>query len=165
MQRYIEKVEPMTLPVLILDSITVFPLIPISFEVSSEAAISACERAEAADGMLFAVQRRPIESEEQLESVKDAPGGETEGDDASSIISQVFSVGTVAKIRQSVKLPEGTLRVFLEGTSRATLSRCYDTASGLVADVIAKTIRVERQRRYKKAKRLYMRLTPRLTNL
>ncbi len=143
MQRYIEKVEPMTLPVLILDSITVFPLIPISFEVSSEAAISACERAEAADGMLFAVQRRPIESEEQLESVKDAPGGETEGDDASSIISQVFSVGTVAKIRQSVKLPEGTLRVFLEGTSRATLSRCYDTASGLVADVIAKTIRVE----------------------
>jgi len=143
MQRYIEKVEPMTLPMLVLDAITVFPLIPISFELTNEAAIAACERAESADGMIFVIQRRPVESEDQLKPEKKSAEEENDNTDAEKIARQVFSVGTVGKIRQSVKLPEGTLRVFLEGVARATLSRCYEAGSVLTADVIAKTIRVE----------------------
>lgn len=146
MQRYIEKVEPMTLPMLVLDSITVFPSIPINFELSDEAAIAACERAEASDGMLFAVSRRPVESEDQLSEKTEIPLEkeiDEKSDNSEKITHQVYAVGTVAKIRQSVKMPEGTLRVFIEGTSRATISRCYYTSAGLTVDVIAKTVRVE----------------------
>lgn len=145
MQKYIEKAEPMTLPVLVLDSIIIFPSIPISFELSDETAIAACERAEAGDGIIFAVQRRPVEHDESAgtdeKSTENSDGGAS--GDAQDKAGEFFTVGTVAKLRQSVKLPEGTLRVFIEGSSRATVSRCYDNGAGLTADVIAKTIRVE----------------------
>ena len=35
--------------------------------------------------------------------------------------SKIFSIGTVAKIKQSIKTPEGKLRVIAEGFSRATV--------------------------------------------
>lgn len=151
MQKYTEKAEPMTLPVLPLESIAAFPSIPISFELSDEAAIAACDRAEAADGMLFAVQRRPADEPESL--VKSAqpaaePAVSGDGKETADITitepgKNLFTVGTVVKLRQSVKLPEGTLRVFIEGTSRATVSRFFDTGLGLTADVIAKSVRLD----------------------
>ncbi len=148
MQKYIEKAEPMTLPVLMLESIAVFPTIPVSFELSDKSSLAACERAEAADGLLFAVQRRPID-EETLSLLKDV-GGDGKANDAAgdtpdnlSETANLFSVGTVVKLRQSVKLPEGTMRVFIEGTSRATASRYYDNGLGLTVDVIAKTVSVD----------------------
>ena len=37
----------------------------------------------------------------------------------------IYSVGTVAKVKQMLKLPNGTLRVLVEGLHRARSSRVY----------------------------------------
>ena len=122
MPNYIEKVEQLTLPVVILRGSVAFPSIALSFEVTDSASAAAAQAA--ADTNSFVL----------LVAEKQAPEGE------SFHIDQLYKVGTVAKIKQSVKTPEGNTRLIVEGYSRATVTTYHDFANYLVADAICKTV-------------------------
>ena len=124
MSRYIEKAEKKRLPVVALRGIIAFPSIPISFEVADETMANACIEAEKRDGIIFIVSKKDLSVEE------------TETDN-------LFPVGTAAIIKQTVKLPEGNLKVFATGQCRATVEG-YDTVDGILyADLICKALHLE----------------------
>ncbi len=123
MRKYIEKIEKLTLPVIPLNGIVAFPGVTLSFEMVNETAIKAAEAAFETDSMVL------------LASTKELV------DDGDEIANEdIFHVGTVAKIKQSVKTPEGNMRIIAEGFSRATISEFRTFADYICADVISKVL-------------------------
>ena len=119
MPKYIEKAERMHLPALAMRGLIAFPAIPLTFEVADEADAGVCLEAEKNDGVIFIVSLRDL-----------SLTGTTE--------ENLYSVGTVVKIKQTVKLPEGNLKVFAAGICRATAENLTIDDSIITADVIGK---------------------------
>ncbi|MEG6614899.1 endopeptidase La [Peptococcaceae bacterium 1198_IL3148] len=94
----IEKV----LPMLPLRGILVFPYMVIHLDVGREKSVQAIEEA--------MIQERHIFLATQKEAQTDDP---TEED--------IYTVGTVAEVKQLLKLPGGTIRVLVEGIARAKI--------------------------------------------
>ncbi len=121
MPKYIEKIESLTLPVIALKGAVAFPAVSLSFELSDEICIAAAEAAFENDSFVL------IASVIDLDCEKIAP-------------SELYRVGTVSKIKQSLKTAEGTMRIITEGYSRATVSEYRTFADYISADVICKTL-------------------------
>ena len=121
MAHYIEKLEQLTLPLVILNGTVAFPAITVNFELSDKANVAAIEAANSVNSYIFIVSRKQI-SNDPID------------------FSKIFTVGTVAKIKQSIKTPEGKLRVIAEGTSRGVAEEYRDFANYRVANVICKTL-------------------------
>lgn len=119
----VEKAESMSLPVIALRGIVVFPVLPVSIEISRKPSISACEYAIRSGSRLFAVAQKDIANE------KPAP-------------DELFTVGTVVKIKQHIKTVEGNLRLILEGESRAVATEYKKRNQMLFAEVVTKEITV-----------------------
>ncbi len=105
-----------TFPLLPLRDIVVFPGMVAPLFVGRDKSVAALEAAMEAskDIVLLA----------QLDPGCDDP----EGDD-------LYDVGVVAKVLQLLKLPDGTVRVLVEGTTRARLSALQDVGTHLLAEV------------------------------
>ncbi len=108
--------ERQTLPVLPLRDIVVFPQMIVPLFVGREKSVAALEAAMDADKTVF------------LLSQKD-PADEDPGAD------ELFDVGTVATVLQLLKLPDGTVKVLVEGQARATLDRLVVAEGYLEAEV------------------------------
>jgi ATP-dependent Lon protease len=121
MPKYIEKIEQLYLPVIYIRGIVAFPSVPLSFELSDENAIHAAEAAFETDSLVLICAVRDMDEENITPAA-------------------LFRVGTVAKIKQSVKTPEGNMRMIVEGYSRATVSEFRNFADYIAADVICKTL-------------------------
>jgi len=91
-----------TLPVLPLRDIVVFPHMVVPLFVGRDKSIKALEEVMRADKQIFLLTQR--------DSSTDEPTGE-----------DLFAYGCIAKIMQLLKLPDGTVRVLVEGLSRAQL--------------------------------------------
>ncbi|MBR3845482.1 MAG: endopeptidase La [Clostridia bacterium] len=126
MAHYIEKAEKLTLPLVVLNGTVAFPAITVNFELSDKANVAAIEAANSVNSFIFIVSRKHI-SNEPLD------------------LSKVFNVGTVAKIKQSIKTPEGKLRVIAEGFARGVAEEYRDFANYRIANVMCKTITVTEQ--------------------
>jgi len=124
MARYIEKAEKLSLPMIPLRGLVAFPSIPLSFELVREESISAANMANKNDSTVF------------LLAQKDMGVEKPESED-------MYSVGTVAKIKQTVKTPEGNLRVIVDGLCRAKVLDIVKIGKYFVADVMSKTINVD----------------------
>ena len=124
MPHYIEKVEKYTLPVIPLRGIVAFPSISLSFEISNENTINTCEIADKEDSKIFLVTQKDI-------SV-DKPNAD-----------DLYDTGVIGKIKQYVKLPEGNVRVIVEGLSRAVVTKYYTDNDEIKADLLSKLIIVE----------------------
>ncbi|MBE6599938.1 MAG: endopeptidase La [Ruminococcaceae bacterium] len=122
MPAYIEKAEMINLPVVALKGVVAFPAINFNIELTDEKNIAAAETALSANSHVL------------LLTMKD-PSSEIRE-------SALFSVGTVAKIKQSVKSGEGTLRILAEGYSRAT-ALTFTEDEHLSASVMCKTITLD----------------------
>lgn len=123
MPRFIEKLDQITLPVIPLRGIVVFPVIPISIEISDEKQAALCSAAGKDGSQLFFVMQ------------KDASKPHPSADD-------LYTVGCCARIKQYIKLPDGSSRIVVEGVTRGTAS--YIEKDGiLTADIMCKTILVE----------------------
>ncbi len=92
--------ELKTLPMLPLRGVMVFPYTVIHLDVGRKKSINAIEEAMLEDKEIF------------LATQKEAQTDEPETDD-------IFNIGTVAEIRQILKMPGGTMRVLVEGLYRA----------------------------------------------
>ena len=121
MPKYIEKIEKLTLPVIALRGAVAFPAVTLNFEVSEDICINAAEAAFETDSFVL------ICSTKSTHDKKLQP-------------KDLFTVGTISKIKQSVKTPEGNMRIIAEGYSRATISEIRLFANYMTADVICKTI-------------------------
>ncbi|MCZ6732882.1 MAG: endopeptidase La [Gammaproteobacteria bacterium] len=106
-----------TLPVLPLRDVVVFPHMVIPLFVGRKKSIKALERAMEAGKQIM------------LTSQKSA----SEDDPTPDLIN---TVGTVATILQLLKLPDGTVKVLVEGEHRATVEQYKETEEYFLADVV-----------------------------
>jgi ATP-dependent Lon protease len=94
--------KTITMPVIALRGMTVLPKMMLHFDISREKSIAAVEKAMVGDQKVCLVtQRNPEETD---------PG-----------IEDLYQVGTVALIKQLVKLPNNVIRVMVEGLERTEL--------------------------------------------
>src|SRR3546814_2382855 len=91
-----------SLPVLPLRDIVVFPQMIVPLFVGRDKSVAALETAMAADKSIFLVS--------QLDPAEDDPDRDA-----------LYDLGVVATVLQLLKLPDGTVRVLVEGQRRATL--------------------------------------------
>lgn len=124
MSRYIEKLEMLTLPTVILSGIIAFPMMPLSLELVEKRDIAAAKAASDAQEDIFLIgARESIDSDNIKEEL-------------------LYNVGTVCTVKQFLMLPEGTARLIVEGTSRAQLIRLDNSGETLTSDVMCKTVNV-----------------------
>jgi ATP-dependent Lon protease len=103
-------------PVLPLRDIVVFPQMIVPLFVGRDKSVSALEAAMAADKEIFLVA--------QLDPANDDPGRD-----------DLYDLGVIATVMQLLKLPDGTVRVLVEGQRRATLSDLRHDGEHLMATV------------------------------
>ncbi|MCC7548172.1 MAG: endopeptidase La [Burkholderiales bacterium] len=109
--------EPTVLPLLPLRDVVVFPHMVIPLFVGRPKSIKALETAmESGKSILLVAQKS---------AAKDEPGPE-----------DMYGTGTVANILQMLKLPDGTVKVLVEGTHRARIPSVTDLKSHYVAEAV-----------------------------
>jgi ATP-dependent Lon protease len=108
--------ESRVLPVLPLRDIVVFPKMAAPLFVGREKSVRALDEVMRKDKqILLAAQMDAAEDEPQTD--------------------RIFTVGTVATVVQLLKLPDGTVRVLVEGSHRARVSRFLENGEFFEAEV------------------------------
>ena len=115
MNKPIQEEQLTTIPLLPLRDVVVYPHMVIPLFVGRESSINALEAAMSEDKEVLLVAQKNAED--------DAPA-----------IDDLYQVGTVATILQLLKLPDGTVKVLVEGTERAKLVTCNDEAGFFTAN-------------------------------
>jgi ATP-dependent Lon protease len=103
-------------PLLPLRDIVVFPGMVVPLFVGRDKSVAALEAAMEGDKDIFLLT--------QLEQGTDDPGRE-----------DLYEVGVVAQVLQLLKLPDGTVRVLVEGQGRARLLGLQERSAHVVAEV------------------------------
>ncbi|HEX5484314.1 MAG TPA: endopeptidase La [Terriglobia bacterium] len=97
-----EKSDTRTLPMMPIRDVVIFPYMMTPFVVGRESSISALEEALAGDKKIFLATQHDA-------SVDDPKPGE------------IYQVGTISNIVQSLKLPDGNIKVLVEGVERGKI--------------------------------------------
>ena len=107
------------MPVLALRDVVVYPHMVIPLFVGREKSIRCLEAAMEKDKQIFLVAQ------------KDAGVDEPSTQD-------IYSFGTIATILQLLKLPDGTVKVLVEGNQRGEIENFVSTEDYFIADIISK---------------------------
>ena len=107
---------PLDLPLLPLRDVVVFPHMVIPLFVGRPKSIKALEMAMEADRRIMLVAQKA--------AAKDEPS-----------VADMFDVGCVSTILQMLKLPDGTVKVLVEGQQRALVASIEDAESHFMATV------------------------------
>jgi len=108
--------EPTVLPLLPLRDVVVFPHMVIPLFVGRPKSIKALEAAmEAGKSIMLVAQKN---------AAKDEPSAD-----------DIYAIGCVANILQMLKLPDGTVKVLVEGAQRASIQRIEDLNTHFVCDL------------------------------
>ncbi|MFI5108257.1 MAG: LON peptidase substrate-binding domain-containing protein, partial [Terriglobales bacterium] len=102
-----EKFETRKLPMMPIRDVVIFPHMMTPFVVGRESSVRALEEALAADKKIF------------LATQHDASVDEPKA-------NEIFQVGTVVNIVQSLKLPDGNIKVLVEGVERGKILAVAD---------------------------------------
>lgn len=105
------------LPVLPIRGLPVFPYMIVSFDVGREKSVKAMERAVAENQLIFMIAQKN-------------PADEKVNND------NVYTVGTIGRVKQLLRLPENEIRVLVEGIKRAEFVRFTDNKEYMEAEVI-----------------------------
>ena len=108
--------EPLDLPLLPLRDVVVFPHMVIPLFVGRPKSIKALELAMAAERRIMLVAQKT--------AAKDEPS-----------VTDMFDVGCVSTILQMLKLPDGTVKVLVEGQQRAQVNRVDDAETHFTANI------------------------------
>ena len=108
--------EPITLPLLPLRDVVVFPHMVIPLFVGRPKSIKALETAMEAERRIMLVAQKT--------AAKDEPS-----------VEDMFEVGCVATILQLLKLPDGTVKVLVEGQQRAKVNKIEEGEQHFTASV------------------------------
>ncbi|HHV34157.1 MAG TPA: endopeptidase La [Syntrophomonadaceae bacterium] len=105
-----------TIPLLPLRGLLVFPYMVIHLDVGREKSVSAIDEAMLHDREIFLVTQREAQTDEPWED-------------------DLYQVGTIAEIKQLLKLPGGTFRVLVEGLRRGRIKK-YLSAEPFIQVII-----------------------------
>jgi len=94
------KTKVKRLPLLPLRGLLVYPSMVLHLDVGREKSVRALERAMVDDSLILLCSQSEMNIEEPTKE-------------------DIYRIGTIAKVRQMLKLPNGTIRVLVEGTARA----------------------------------------------
>ena len=108
--------ETRSLPMVALRGLTIMPEMIVHFDVSRERSIAAIQQAMVEEQEIFLVAQKSIETEN--------PGQD-----------DVYETGTVASVKQLIKLSKKVVRVLVEGKNRAVLKKIEETDPYLCAEV------------------------------
>lgn len=106
----------LTIPVLTLRGLTVFPQLLLHFDVGRNASIRALEEAMDENREVFLVTQRDLTVENPEER-------------------DLYTIGTVAEIKQILRLPENGVRVMVAGRSRGRMLSVVSSEPYLTAEV------------------------------
>jgi ATP-dependent Lon protease len=104
------------LPVLPLRGVLVFPYMVLHLDVGRERSISALERAMMQENRILLITQKDAKLDEPTQE-------------------DLFDVGTIARVKQMIKLPGGTIRVLVEGLSRARILELFTDELFLESEV------------------------------
>lgn len=94
-------------PLLPLRGLLVYPTMVLHLDVGRDRSVQALEKAMVEDHLIFLTTQQDVSLDE--------PGEE-----------DLFTMGTLTKVKQMLKLPNGTIRVLVEGLNRAEVIEFYD---------------------------------------
>ena len=100
---------PDVLPVLPLKDLVIFPFIIVPLSVSREKSINAVDQALAENRVIMLTAQKDFQNEDPAED-------------------DLYRVGTVAIIMRMLKLPDGRIRILVQGLSRARVDYFIQTA-------------------------------------
>ena len=107
---------PDSMPVLPLRDIVIFPYMIVPLFVQRERSIRAVDQALSENRMIMLVAQRDLEKEEPA-----AP--------------DLYNYGTAAAIMRMLKMPDGRIRILVQGLSRARVTRFDESLPHLVAHI------------------------------
>ncbi|MFN7251622.1 MAG: endopeptidase La [Anaerobacillus sp.] len=99
--------ETIVIPLLPLRGILVYPTMVLHLDVGRNKSVQALERVMVNDHNILLATQREIAIDEPSEN-------------------EIYTIGTLAKVKQMLKLPNGTIRVLVEGLQRARVERFLD---------------------------------------
>ncbi|MBS3918204.1 MAG: endopeptidase La [Deltaproteobacteria bacterium] len=107
---------PETLPLLPVRDVVVFPYMILPLFITREKSIKSLEEALAKDRLIFLVSQKNLSEEEP--AVKD-----------------LYRVGTVALVMKMLKLPDGKIKILIQGLSKATVKEMIQVTPYLLARI------------------------------
>jgi ATP-dependent Lon protease len=110
--------ESHTYPVLPLRDIVVFPHMIVPLFVGREKSIRALEEVMKSDSFILLATQKNASDDDPLPD-------------------SIYEIGTLASVLQLLKLPDGTVKVLVEGVGRARAQNYADTAGYYVAETVA----------------------------
>jgi ATP-dependent Lon protease len=103
-----EKFETKKLPMMPIRDVVIFPFMMTPFVVGRESSVRALEEALAGDKKIFLATQHDASIDEPKPH-------------------EIFQVGTIVNIVQSLKLPDGNIKVLVEGLERGKILQVVDT--------------------------------------
>ena len=119
-----EKKQKKQLPLLPLRGLTVFPFMTLYFDVGRDKSIKALEEAMINDQLIFLVA--------QKDASADSPGAD-----------DIYSIGTISRVKQLLKLQGDTIRVLVEGINRAEIKKIVQDEPFFIAEVVETSVEEE----------------------
>src|ERR1700680_516211 len=111
-----EKFESKKLPMMPIRDVVIFPFMMTPFVVGRESSVRALEEALAADKKIFLTTQHDASIDEPKSN-------------------EIYQVGTIVNIVQSLKLPDGNIKVLVEGIERGRLLQATDAEGYMQASV------------------------------
>src|SRR5881398_1215234 len=111
-----EKFETRKLPMMPIRDVVIFPYMMTPFVVGRESSVRALEEALASDKKIFLATQRDASIDEPK-------------------ANEIYQIGTVVNIVQSLKLPDGNIKVLVEGIERAKVLQIIDAEGFMQATV------------------------------
>lgn len=126
--------KEMIVPLLPLRGLLVFPTMVLHLDVGREKSIQALERAMVEDHTVLLTSQKDVSVDEPN-------------------VADLYEMGTLARVKQLLKLPNGTFRVLVEGVARAKMVEtvgddpCFMVKAEIFADRAAKDLEDEALKR------------------
>src|SRR3989454_3588283 len=111
-----EKSDSKKLPMMPIRDVVIFPFMMTPFVVGRESSVRALEEALAGDRKIFLATQHDASVDEPKPN-------------------EIYQVGTIVNIVQSLKLPDGNIKVLVEGVERGKILQIVDTEGFFHASV------------------------------
>ena len=109
--------KKMVLPTIALRGMTVLPDMVIHFDINRKKSIHAVEKTMQTNETIFLLTQKDI-------------------DTANPVQDDLYSVGTVAKVKELIKLPKGIVRVLVAGKYKGMVNTVSESDGMLISDIV-----------------------------